>query len=44
MFLVKSLWKMLHGFIKKSDRFPKRELATAMRYVSDYKRRFMKNE
>lgn len=35
---------LLHGFIKKSDKIPKRELATAMRYMSDYERRFMKNE
>ncbi len=40
----KSLWKMLHGFIKKSDKITERELAAAMRYMSDYERRFIKNE
>ena len=31
---------LLHGFVKKTQKTPKRELETAYRYMQDYLRRF----
>ena len=33
---------LLHGFVKKDDKTPKRELETALSRMKDWKRRFMK--
>ncbi len=34
---------LLHGFVKKNQKTPKRELETALRYKEDYMRRFVNN-
>ncbi|MCD7738370.1 MAG: type II toxin-antitoxin system RelE/ParE family toxin [Lachnospiraceae bacterium] len=34
---------LLHGFIKKDRKTPKKELVTALRYKEDYIRRFGSN-
>lgn len=31
---------LLHGFVKKNQKTPPRELETALRYMEDYQRRF----
>lgn len=33
---------LLHGFLKKTEETPKREIEVAKRYMEDYKRRFCK--
>ncbi len=40
---VKDNFILLHGFIKKTEKTPKRELDSALRYMEDYKRK-LKNE
>jgi phage-related protein len=35
---------LLHGFIKKTDKTPKRELDTAKGHMNDYERRFLTDE
>jgi len=34
---------LLHGFVKKTDKIPKREIEIAKQYMEDYKRRFENN-
>ncbi len=34
---------LLHGFVKKDQKTPKKELETALRYKEDYVRRFVNN-
>ncbi len=35
---------LLHGFVKKDRKTPKKELATALRYKEDYLRRYCRND
>jgi phage-related protein len=40
---AKNNFILLHGFAKKTEKTPKQELDTALRYMKDYKMR-LKNE
>jgi phage-related protein len=37
---VKGAFILLHGFVKKSEKTPKREIETALKYRDDHKRRY----
>lgn len=41
---VGNTFVLLHGFVKKADKTPARELETAVRYMQDFMRRCMENE
>lgn len=38
---VGNTFVLLHGFLKKSEETPKRDLETAYRHMEDYRRRFL---
>lgn len=40
---VGNTFVLLHGFVKKDQKTPARELETAARYMQDYRRRFGEN-
>lgn len=38
---LENTFVLLHGFLKKTDETPKRELDIAKRHMEDYRRRFL---
>ncbi|MCI1955831.1 MAG: type II toxin-antitoxin system RelE/ParE family toxin [Oscillospiraceae bacterium] len=40
-FPVRDTFILLHGFVKKDMKTPRRELETALRYMDDYRRRYL---